>query len=382
MKAYIAERFRQRQSALSLDARALARYPDVIDLSIGDPDLATDSRVIEAAFSDAAGGCTHYGDPKGDPELIAAICAAWAEDFGQSVSPGEVLVTASSCLGMAQVLFGILNPGDEVLVFGPYFAVYRQQVELAGGRVREVRTTADSGYRPARTAIEQAITPRTRAMIVNTPANPTGAAYDEATLHMLADVARRHDLLVIADEIYTRFLFEGSFAPFRTLPGMADRTVTLNSFSKNFMMTGWRVGAIIAHPELVDVFQRVNGGLIYTAPSVSQRAAVHALKLRRELWASYHAIYKERVYYASDAIEKMPYFSLCRPKGTFYLFPRIALAGADDRAFCGLLLDRAHVLVSPGSAFGQAGEGHIRIACTVPMDRLREGMGRLRRLKL
>lgn len=168
MKAYIAERFRQRQSALSLDARALARYPDVIDLSIGDPDLATDSRVIEAAFSDAAGGCTHYGDPKGDPELIAAICAAWAEDFGQSVSPGEVLVTASSCLGMAQVLFGILNPGDEVLVFGPYFAVYRQQVELAGGRVREVRTTADSGYRPARTAIEQAITPRTRAMIVNT----------------------------------------------------------------------------------------------------------------------------------------------------------------------------------------------------------------------
>ena len=377
MRNHIAERFQHYSGGLSLDTEALKRYPDVIDLSIGDTDFTTDRRIIDAAFADACAGYTHYGDPKGDPELISAIRRAWKEDFGQDVSEQEVLVTTSSCIGMSQALMGILNPGDEVIVFGPYFADYASQAALAGGRAVEVLTYEADAYRPQEDALRRAITPKTRAMIVNTPCNPTGAAYDMDTLKMLARIAQEYDLLVLADEIYTRYLYDGEFIPMRTLPGMADRTVTLNSFSKNFLMTGWRVGYIIAHPELIQVFKAVNDALTYAAPSISQRAAIKALSIRDEIAEAYITKYRDRVFYASDCIEKIPYLTLLRPRGTFYLFPGIRKTGMDDRTFASFLLEKAHLLVSPGCAFGKAGEGHFRIACTVSRDKLEEAMKRL-----
>lgn len=377
MRKYVAERFQHCGGGLSLDTEALRRYSDVIDLSIGDTDFTTDRRVIDAAYADACAGHTHYGDPKGDPELIEAIRRAWKEDFHQEISADEVLVTTSSCMGMSQALMGILNPGDEVIVFGPYFAIYANQIAMAGGRAVEVTTCEADGYCPREEAVRNAIGARTRAMIINTPTNPTGAAYDRATLEMLARLAQEYDLLVLADEIYTRYLFDGEFIPLRTLPGMADRTVTLNSFSKNFLMTGWRVGYIIAHPELISVFQYVNDGLTYVAPSVSQRAAIKALELRNEIADEYITQYRSRVYYAADCIEKIPYLTLFRPRGTFYLFPGIAQTGMGDREFCAFLLEKAHLLVSPGCVFGQAGQGHFRIACTVSQEKLAEAMQRL-----
>ena len=382
MHKYIAKRFQNARSGLSLDTEALRRYDDVIDLSIGDTDFITDRRIIDAAYRDACAGYTHYGDPKGDPELIDAVCAAWQEDFGQAVSPGEVLVTTSSCMGMSQVMLGILNPGDEVIVFGPYFAVYKQQIELAGGVCVEVVTRAEDGFAPREEALRAAVTPRTRAMILNTPCNPTGAAYGRETLQMLARVAAEYDLLAVADEIYTRYLYDGEFIPLRTLPGMRERTVTLNSFSKNFMMTGWRVGYIIAHPDLIRVFQHVNNGMTYTAPAISQRAALHALAIREEVAAEYISQYRERVFCTADLLAAIPWITLFRPRGTFYLFPGIEKTGLSDGAFCDRLLREAHLLVSPGSAFGQAGQGHFRIAATVPMDRLREAMDRLEKLHI
>ena len=377
MRKYVAERFQHCGGGLSLDTEALRRYSDVIDLSIGDTDFTTDRRVIDAAYADACAGHTHYGDPKGDPELIEAIRRAWKEDFHQEISADEVLVTTSSCMGMSQALMGILNPGDEVIVFGPYFAIYANQIAMAGGRAVEVTTCEADGYCPREEAVRNAIGARTRAMIINNPTNPTGAAYDRATLEMLARLAREYDMLVLADEIYTRYLFDGEFIPMRTLPGMAGRTVTLNSFSKNFLMTGWRVGYIIAHPELISVFQYVNDGLTYVAPSVSQRAAIKALELRNEIADEYITQYRSRVYYAADCIEKIPYLTLFRPRGTFYLFPGIAKTGMGDREFCAFLLEKAHLLVSPGCVFGQAGQGHFRIACTVSQEKLAEAMRRL-----
>ena len=382
MQKYIAKRFQNARSGLSLDTEALGRYSDIIDLSIGDTDFITDSRIIDAAFADAKAGYTHYGDPKGDPELIRAICAAWQADFGQPVVSDEVLITTSSCMGMSQVMLALLNPGDEVIVFAPYFAVYKQQVELAGGKCVEVPTWAADGFVPREEALRAAITPRTRAMILNTPCNPTGAAYDRDALEMLSRVAQEYDLLIAADEIYTRYLYDGEFIPLRTLPGMRNRVITLNSFSKNFMMTGWRVGCIIAHPDLIRVFQHVNNGMTYTTPAVSQRAALHALALRDQITREYIAQYRERVYYTADRLAAIPWITLYRPRGTFYLFPGIEKTGMPDGAFCDLLLNEAHLLVSPGAAFGQAGQGHFRIAATVPMDKLREAMDRLEKLHI
>ena len=377
---YIAKRFQHAGSGLSLDTEALARYKDIIDLSIGDTDFITDEGIINAAFRDAKAGYTRYGDPKGDPELIDAVCRAWQEDFEQKLPHDHVLVSASSCLGMALVMFSILDPGDEVIVFSPYFPMYRTQIELAGGVCVDVPTYASEDYAIDETRLRAAITPRTKAIIFNNPTNPTGMAYGNDTLEMLARVAKEYDLLIAADEIYTTYLYEGDFRPLRTLPGMAKRVITLNSFSKNFLMTGWRVGVIIAEPELLEVMNDINGSLIYTAPSISQRAAIHALAMRREIREKYVTAYRDRIFYTADRIEKIPYLSLVRPKGTFYLFPGIEKTGLTDDEFCNVLLDKAHILVSHGKAFGMAGVGHFRIACTVGIDTLKIAFDRMEKL--
>lgn len=381
-RPYIARRFQSLRAGLSLDTSALSRYEDIIDLSIGDTDLVTDSRIIDAAFADARAGYTHYGDPKGDPELITALCRAWEEDFGQAVSEDRFLVTASSCLGMSLVMLGILDPGDEVLVPDPYFGPYRDQIELAGGVCVEVPTLPEENYAISEDRLCAAVTPHSKAIIFNNPCNPTGMAYERGDLEVLARVAQKYDLLIVADEIYTAYLYEGSFVPMRTLPGMAERTVTLNSFSKNFLMTGWRVGCIIAEPELLAVFSAVNASLIYTAPSVSQRAAIRALSLRQDIRRQYVEKYRERVQYACMRVAALPYLSLVPPKGTFYLFPGIKRTGLSAPDFCRVLLDQAHILVAPGDAFGQAGQSHIRIACTVGMDRLKEAFDRMEELSI
>lgn len=379
---FIAQRFWKEQGGLSLNTEALAKYSDIIDLSIGDTDFVTDRAIIDAAYRDACAGYTHYGDPKGDPELIAETCKAWKEDFGETITPDQVTVTASSCLGMTLAMLATLNPGDEVLVFSPYFSLYRNQVEQAGGVLVEVPTYAEEGYAITKERLEAAITARSRAIIFNNPANPTGMGYTRETLEVIASVAIQHDLIVAADEIYTAYVYAGEFVPMRLLPGMAERTITLNSFSKNFLMTGWRVGTVIAEPYLVRTMQRINGSIVYSAPAISQRAAIQALKMRNEIRQTYMTQYRDRVFYACERIEQIPYLELCRPKGTFYLFPSCKKTGMDSVTFCNWLLEQAHVLVSPGSVFGSTAEGHFRIACTVEIPQLKEAFDRMEALSI
>ena len=380
IKNYIAERFQNTGSGLSLDTAALAKYDDIIDLSIGDTDFTTDEAIIEKAYLDAKAGHTHYGDPKGDPELIAAVCKAWHEDFAQPLAANHVLVTASSCLGMALCMLAILNPGDEVIVFSPYFAMYRSQIELAGGVCVDVPTYASENYAISEERLRAAITPKTKAIIFNNPTNPTGMAYGRETLELLSRIAQEYDLLIAADEIYTTYLYEGDYIPLRTLPGMLDRTITLNSFSKNFLMTGWRVGVIIAEPALISCMNQINGALIYSAPSISQRAAIAALDNRARIRERYIKEYRERIFYSAERLSKLPYLSLVAPKGTFYVFPGVEKTGLSSREFCKELLERAHILVSPGDVFGTAGQNHFRIACTVDIGRLKEAYDRMEKL--
>ena len=374
---FIAKRFQSAGTGLTLDTAALAKYKDIVDLSIGDTDFTTDEAIINAAFRDAKAGYTHYGDPKGDPELISAVCKAWEEDFDQSLPRDHVLVSASSCLGMSLAMFAILDPGDEVIVFSPYFSLYRTQAELAGGVCVEVPTYANEAWAIDEARLRAAITPRTKLIVFNNPCNPTGMGYDHSTLELLGRVAEEHDLLIAADEIYTTYLYEGDFIPIRTIPGLAHRVITLNSFSKNFLMTGWRVGVAIAEPEILEVMSNINNSLIYTAPSISQRAAIQALAIRQAIREKYVLAYRDRIFYAADRMEKIPYLSLVRPKGTFYLFPGIEKTGLSAEDFCQALLERAHVLVTPGTLFGNTGAGHFRIACTVGLDRLKEAFDRM-----
>lgn len=376
----IAKRFWTLGEQLSLDTKVLNMYPDLIDLSIGDTDFTTDEAIIKRAFADASLGHTHYGNPQGDPELIEAIQMMWREDFGQSLLQDEIMVSASSCLGMSLALMAILNPEDEVIVLSPYFSPYKDQIALAGGKMVEVPLAAENNFKLDRDLIESAISEKTKAIIFNNPCNPSGMAYDRTDIEMLAQLVEKHDLLLLADEIYTYYVFEGDFVLFRALKGMKNRTITLNSFSKNFMMTGWRLAYIVADPALIKVMNFINSSLIYTAPSISQRAGIEAVKRRQGMRAQYMDVYRKRMDYANQRLARIEYVDLVEAKGTFYLFPDVSKSGMDGASFTRHLLEHEHVLLSPGHLFGMNSGNHVRIACTKPIEVLEEAFDRMERL--
>lgn len=361
-------------------ADAANRYDDLINLSIGDTDFITDERIIRAAMQDALAGHTKYTNPQGDPELIDAIQQFYLAEYRMDLAKNQIFVTTSSCMGMELVLMTILDPEDEVILFSPYFTPYKQQVELALGCAVEVETSEEDGFAIREDRLRAAITPKTKALILNNPCNPTGAAYPMECYEMIARVAKEFDLVIICDEIYTDYMYEMPFVPFRSMPGMAERTITLNSFSKNYMMTGWRIGYVVAEPHLTAVMKAINENMVYTAPSVSQRAALHALGLHKELKKIYIKEYQERVYYAAKRINQLPYASVLAPQGTFYLFMNIKKTGLTSAAFCQRLLEEAHVSMIPGNAFGSAGEGYVRIACTTGVETLKKAFDRMERL--
>lgn len=377
----IAKRFWQSGATpMQTAADASERYDDLINLSIGDTDFITDERIIHAAMEDALAGHTKYTNPQGDPELIEAIQNFYRAEYEMNLAKNQIFVTTSSCMGMELVLMTILDPEDEVLLFSPYFTPYKQQVELALGCAVEVETSEEDGFEIREDRLRAAITPKTKALILNNPCNPTGAAYDMECYQMIASIANEFDLIVICDEIYTDYMYEMPFVPFRSLPGMAERTVTLNSFSKNYMMTGWRIGYIVAEPHLTATMKSINENMVYAAPSVSQRAALHALGLHKELKKIYTEEYKNRVYYAAKRINQLPYASVLAPRGTFYLFMNIKKTGLTSAEFCARAMEEAHVAMIPGNAFGKAGEGYVRIACTTGTATLEKAFDRLAKL--
>jgi len=378
------ERFRSAVPPAMGGYAALARkYPDLIDFSIGDPDLRTDEGIIRAAFADALSGYTHYTDPKGMPELRGAIARAYTEDFSVPVSPQEVYVATSASHAMFLTLEAILNDGDEVILIAPYFPSYAQQVRLARGVPVECDTSFEEGFQVGAAQLERCAGERTRAIIVNTPCNPTGACLSRESLEQIADFARRRDLIVLADDIYTIFSYGEPFLPIASLEGMRERTVTLNSFSKNYLMTGWRIGAVIAPEEIVDAVSSINEGIVYSAPSISQRAALYALEHRSELCPPIAEEYRRRLSHAAARINAIPRLRvLTPPGGTFYLFVDVRETGCSSAQACERILREAHVLTIPGSAFGRCGEGFLRLACTMGNDRMDEAFDRIAAMPL
>ena len=377
---FIAKRSRA-AGGFSLDTEALARFEDIIDLSIGDTNLTTDERIINAAHRDALLGCTHYGNPMGDPELVSALIESRKEDYGEELESGNILITASAGVGLSLALFALLDPGDETIVFSPYYPNYAPSISLAGGALKEVPLYERENFAFSKERLLAAVSEKTKVILFNNPVNPTGMLYGQDVYKIIAEVAEEKDLAVIADEIYTAYVYSGSFRPFRLYPGMKERTVTITSFSKDYQMTGWRIGAAMGEREIIEAMFHVNEPVSYTTSSVSQRAAIEALKLRKEICADYRREFGERVRYAAERIKNIPWLTLIEPEGTFYVFPGIEKTGLSSKEFCGRLLEEAHVLVSPGSAFGSSGEGHVRIAVSCAgMDKLKEAFDRIEKL--
>lgn len=380
---FIAKRYWKDQSTAMGQSDVMAKsFDDVINLSLGDPDLITHDIIINGAFEDAKKGHTKYTDFRGDPELREEIIKFYKEEYDMDVKDEEIFVSASACLGMYLALEAILDEGDEVIMQAPYFTPYPQQVELARGIPVELPTYEEDDFQINTDNLEALITERTKALIINSPSNPTGNALTVESMERIAAIAEAHDLIVIADDIYTAFSYQREFVPFASLPNMKERTIILNSFSKNFTMTGWRVGNIIAPDYIIRIIQQINENVVFTAPSISQRAGIYALRHRKEIQPPMIEEYKKRMFYAADRINEIPKLSvLTPPKGSFYLFMNIRKSGLSSVEACDLILKKAHVLMLPGNAFGECGEGFVRIACTVNVDTLKEAFDRIEKIE-
>ena len=381
---FIAKRYWKDQSTAMGQSDVMAKsFNDVINLSLGDPDLITHDYIIDNAFADAKRGHTKYTDFRGDPELRQEIINYYKEEYNMDVKDEEIFVCASACLGMYLALEAIIDDGDEVILQAPYFTPYPQQVELARGIPVELPTYEEEDFQINIERLESLITERTKALVINSPSNPTGNCLTVETMEKIAEIAVKYDLVVIADDIYTSFSYQNPFVPFASLPGMQERTIILNSFSKNFTMTGWRVGNIIAPDYIIQVIQQINENVVFTAPSISQRAGIYALRNRKEIQPPMIEEYRKRMFYTAERINQIPKLSVIYPpKGSFYLFMNIKETGLTSVEAADLILKEAHVLMLPGDAFGKCGEGYIRIACTVNVDTLKEAFDRIEKIAL
>ncbi len=381
---FIAKRYWKDQSTAMGQSDILAKqFDDVINLSLGDPDLITHDIIINKAFSDAKAGHTKYTDFRGDPELRSEICKFYKEEYDMEVKDEEVFVCASACLGMYLALEAIIDDGDEVILQSPYFTPYSQQVELVRGIPIELNTLEEEDFQINIDRLESLITERTKALVINSPCNPTGNCLTVETMEKIAKVTEKHDLIVISDDIYTAFSYQSEFVPFATMDKMRERTIILNSFSKNFTMTGWRVGNIIAPDYIIKIIQQINENVVFTAPSISQRAAIHALRHRKEIQPDMIEEYRKRSFYAAERINKIPNMHvLYPPRGSFYLFINIKKTGLTSEEASMKILQEAHVLTLPGNCFGDCGEGYLRIACTVNTDTLCEAFDRIEKMSI
>ena len=381
---FIAKRYWKDQSTAMGQSDVMAKsFDDCINLSLGDPDLITDALIIDKSYQDARAGHTKYTDFRGDPELRSEICKFYKEEYGMTIKDEEVFVSASACLGMYLALEAIVDDGDEVIMQAPYFTPYIQQVKLARGIPVELATYEEEDFQINTERLESLINERTKALIINSPSNPTGNCLTVETMEKIAEIAEKYDLIVISDDIYTAFSYQHEFVPFASLPGMKDRTIILNSFSKNFTMTGWRMGNIIAPDYIIKVIQQINENVVFTAPSISQRAAIYALRYRKEIQPPMVEEYRSRMFYAAERINAIPNMHVIYPpKGSFYLFINIKDTGLTSEEAAEAILKEAHVLMLPGNAFGRCGEGYLRIACTVGIEKLGEAFDRIAKMKI
>lgn len=375
---FIAERHKNyEEAALSKTNEMVKRYDDVIDLSIGDPDYTADKRIIEAMYKAGLDGHTHYTEFLGDEELRQATIDAYKEDYGFDFNKNEILITAGGTHAMYLTMEAILNPGDEVIAIAPFYIYYQPQVELPGGKLIVCNTDCEDNFDVNLEVLESHITEKTKAVIINSPSNPAGKVYSRENIKGILELAEKHDFLVIADDIYGALNFTDNTKPICSYEEKPDRVITLYSYSKDYSMTGLRLGHIIANKDLINTMRKVNEAVCFTINSMAQKGGVVALKNRKEIQKELKEEYYKRGMYVYERIQKMKNIKCKKPEGTFYIFADIRDTEMTSMDIWEYILDKAHVLVLPGSGFGAAGEGFIRIANTVSIPTLKEAFDRI-----
>ena len=357
----------------------LASTEGVISLGVGEPDYATPWHISEAAIESLKNGYTMYTSNSGMPELRQELSRYLKANYNLEYDPDvELLITVGSSEALDLAMRATLNPGDEVIMPDPCYVAYESCVILAEGMPVKVPTREEDNFEISASAIEARITDKTRAILIGYPANPTGAVMSKEKLSRIADLARRHHLLVISDEIYAKLVYGVKHTCFATLPGMKENTILLGGFSKAYAMTGWRIGYAAAPGEIIAAMTKIHQYTMMCAPTMAQVAAIEALKSGEERVAEMVEDYNRRRLVIVKGLCNigLPCFE---PKGAFYAFPSIKCTGMTSEEFAERLLTEEKVAVVPGSAFGQCGEGYIRCCYATSLAEVEEALSRMKR---
>ncbi|MBE5997496.1 MAG: pyridoxal phosphate-dependent aminotransferase [Lachnospiraceae bacterium] len=352
---------------------------DVIFFSLGEPDFTTPDRVIEAAMASLRRGETHYTPNAGLPVLKKAIAENLLSYDGIRYDPDtEISVTSGGMEALPLALFTLIEPGDEVILSDPAYGNYFDQIRIAKGVPVPVPALEENQFNMTPEAIRAAVTDRTRVIMLNTPCNPTGAVAPESLLREIAGIAEEYDLYVIFDEVY-KYLYYGEepFFNIARIPGMKERTVVIDSCSKTYAMTGWRVGWTAGPEAIISNIPKIQENLCSCVPAFVQHGAVCALRECAEDVAKMNAEYKKRRDAIAAGINAIPGLHAVIPEGAFYLFVNIKETGLTSEEFAERLLEEGHVALSPGSAFGPSGEGFVRMSYATSVEKIEEGVRRI-----
>ena len=368
--------------AIGAQAKALQRAGrDICSLSAGEPDFDTPDFIVEATRQALRDGITRYGPAAGDPELRAAVAEKLSSGNGIATSPEQVLITNGGKQAIYNLFQVLLNPGDEVLLPAPYWLSYPEMAALAGAKVKLIPTQAEEGFRLDLTAVEAAISPRSRLLVLNSPGNPTGRVMERQELEGVAELVRRHpQLLVMSDEIYEFLLAEGeqhhSFAAIA--PDLADRCFTVNGFAKGWAMTGWRLGYLAGHQDVIKAAAALQSQSTSNVCSFAQRGALAAIQGPRDCVSAMAESYNRRRQLLTEGLQGIEGITLVEPRGAFYAFPQLPESAGGSMDFCRRALEQAGLAVVPGLAFGN--DRCIRLSCAVSRETIRDGLSRLTQL--
>lgn len=355
------------------------QYNDVINLTLGDPDIHPCWEIKKAACDAIMDGKTRYSSNAGLIELRKIICDNFQDEYGVNVRPEDnVIVTVGGMEALYLTFTALLDSEDEIIVLAPYYVNYVQMIKLCGGTPVVINAFANTGFRHSIVEIKEALTEKTVAIVLNSPSNPTGVELDSSLLDDIAEIAIEHDLVVISDEVYRTILYDNkAHDSIIKRPHMQERTVLIDSVSKRFAMTGYRLGYAMAPKNIIESMVRLQENVCACAPLPSQYAAICAYKEHRND-KEICKIYEERRDYLIRAISNIEKIKCVKPDGTFYLFINISETGMDCTEFAYKLLKQEHVAVVPGVAYGEAYSEYIRIAYTLEISGLREAVRRLK----
>jgi len=359
----------------NLVAEMRARGEEVLSLSVGEPDFPTPAHIVQAAKEALDAGLTKYTPSLGIRELREAVARKSKEENGIPATADDVLVSPTKHT-IYLACMALLESGDEAILPDPGWVSYEPMVRLAGATPVAVRAADDEGFVPTPDAVAEAITPKTKVLVLNSPSNPAGSVIPRRTMEGLADLARDHDLVVVSDEIYERILYDGEHVSPAALDGMFDRTVTVNGFSKTYSMTGWRLGWAVAPKPILREMGKVQEHTVTCATSFAQKAGVAALQGPQEPVEAMVREFRARRDLICAELSKIDRADCFRPGGAFYAFPRLDVP-TDSATLSERLLKEAKVAVTPGRAFGAAGEGHLRLSYAASRETIVEAVRRL-----